>query len=283
MGSTGEKRPYAADKAIDRRAEFDHAIRPLGEGKLREGDEASSRGRRTCTVEEIDYVADTCKLSFDFSGVHLVREYSCIYKKRNEEGQYEKRFPKGSARLRRVAPSLRPGPRKQRDDAIAEAARPHVEEFFNAEGARSPSQRDEVRRRVGVGMYQSAQALYVYAKYKALYAKFLLFYPACKISYTVFQRLRPWYVRRSKQETCLCKHCENFQGYQQALHSVLLRCVHTPAHTPAHPRYAFLSTLSFTSYRSSMKRLTHLRQMVRWTTRTLMRLQSRRGREGRCC
>lgn len=229
VGSTGEKRPYAADKAIDRRAEFDNEIKPLGEGNLKVGDQASSRGRR-CTVEEIDYEANTCKLSFDFSGVHLVREYNCIYKRRNE-WNIERRFPKGSARLRRVAPSLRPGPRKHREDAIAEAARPKVEEFFNAEGARSPSQRDEVRRRVGVGMYQCAQALYVYAKYKALYAKFLALYPAYKISYTVFQRLRPWYVRRSKQETCLCKHCENFQGYQEALHSIAEVCAFTHAGT----------------------------------------------------
>ena len=73
-------------------------------------------------------------------------------------------FPAGSARLRRVPPSLRPTPREVRKDEKAEAARPKVEELFNAEGARSPSQRDRVRRRVGAWLYQTEQRLYMYAK-----------------------------------------------------------------------------------------------------------------------
>ena len=74
-----EKRPRAADQSITRRAAFDEASVPLGEGKLKVGDAASSRGR-LCTVIEIDYEADTCKLSFDLAGVHLTREYPHIYK-----------------------------------------------------------------------------------------------------------------------------------------------------------------------------------------------------------
>ena len=79
-------------------------------------------------------------------------------------------FPKGSARLQRAPPSLRPAPRETRKDEKAEAARPKVEELFNAEGQRSPSQSDRVRQRVGVGLYKTAQALYVYSKYAALYS-----------------------------------------------------------------------------------------------------------------
>ena len=33
--------------------------------------------------------------------------------------------------------------------------------------------------------------------------------------------VRPWYVRRAKQEGCLCKHCENFKCYQETLHSLV--------------------------------------------------------------
>lgn len=212
--ATGEKRPYAIEQAILRRAVFDEASEVVGEGKLKIGDKASSRGR-PCTVVEIDYKEDTCKLSFDYAGVHVTRDYHCIYKAAGS-----KRFPKGSARLRSVVTSLRPGSREQRSDAKAEAARPLVEEFFDLEGARSPSQRDSVRRRVGVGLYQTAQALYVYAKYSALYAKYLIMHPANRISFSMFKSLRPWYIRRAKQETCLCKHCENFKGFQDALNSV---------------------------------------------------------------
>ena len=78
----------------------------------------------------------------------------------------------------------------------------------------------QVRRRVGRGLYQTAQALIVYAKYAALYSLYLVRYPADHISFSLFKKLRPWYVRRAKQESCLCKQCENFKGYQTVLHSL---------------------------------------------------------------
>ena len=90
------------------------------------------------------------------------------------------------------APSLRPGPRAQRGDEEAEKARPKVEELFNTEGATFPSMRDQVRRRVGLGLYETAQALVIYAKHSALYALYLARYPAHKISFAMFKKLAPW-------------------------------------------------------------------------------------------
>ena len=58
------------------------------------------------------------------------------------------------------------------------------------------------------------------SKYSALYALYLVRYPANKISFSLFKKLRPWYIRRAKQESCLCKQCENFKGYQSTLHSL---------------------------------------------------------------
>ena len=54
--------------------------------------------------------------------------------------------------------------RAERGDATMEKARGAVEKLFDDEGARSPAQRDRVRRRVGVNLYEEAQALMVYAK-----------------------------------------------------------------------------------------------------------------------
>ncbi|KOO35179.1 hypothetical protein Ctob_010692 [Chrysochromulina tobinii] len=110
--------------------------------------------------------------------------------------------------------------RETRKDEKAEKARPMVEELFNAEGARSPSQRDRVRRRVGIGMYECAQALYIYSKYAALYSLYLLRYSSHRISFSLFKRLRPWYVRRTKERTCECKHCTNFKNYMTVHHSL---------------------------------------------------------------
>lgn len=96
-----------------------------------------------------------------------------------------------------------------------------MEELFDAEGARSPAQRDSVRKRVGVGLYETTQALIVYAKYAALYSLFLVRYPAHAIAFSTFKRLRPWYVRRAKEESCLCKQCDNFKQQQVTFRSVL--------------------------------------------------------------
>ena len=37
---------------------------------------------------------------------------------------------------------------------------------------------------------------------------------------SLFKQLRPWYVRRAKDETCLCKQCTNYQGYAEVLYSL---------------------------------------------------------------
>lgn len=213
---TGERRPYVFDQAITRRESFDEGA--AMSRKLAVGDKATSRGQ-PCTIIEIDHEADTCKLGFSLRGVEAVRTYSCIYKGVDAPGKAP--FPKGSARLRPAPPSLRPKPRETRRDEIAEAARAKVEELYDSEGARSPAQRDAVRRRLGVGLYESAQALIVYAKQSALYSLFCQRFPAHKISFSTFKKLRPWFVRRAKEESCLCKHCDNFKQQQTALHSLM--------------------------------------------------------------
>jgi hypothetical protein len=143
--ATQEIRPRVLQQAITRRAAFDDMLDR--HGPLKPGDAAISRGR-PCTVLEIDYEADTCKLEFNVSGVKLTRPYTCIYKARGEWQvapglvRTSTSFPKDSARLVRAPGSLRPAARETRKDEKAEKARPMVEELFNAEGARSPSQRD---------------------------------------------------------------------------------------------------------------------------------------------
>ena len=175
-----EPRQPAIQKAITRRAEqFDATVDLQRAAPLKVGDAASSRGQ-PCTVVEIDHDADTCKLSFSSNGVEAVRSYTCIYKGKDARGKAP--FPKGSARLRRMPPSLRPMPPAIRKDAKAETARSKVEELFDQEAARSPSQRDSVRRRLGVGLYETVQALVVYATNAALYIQCSVHAIQCTIS-----------------------------------------------------------------------------------------------------
>ena len=211
----GETRHYAFDQAITSREKYDEAAALCGE--LQPGDKATSRGQ-SCTVIEIDHEADTCKLGFAVGGIEATRDFSCIYKGKNPPKKAP--FVKGSARLHRAPPSLRPKAREARSDEKAEAARPKVEELFDTEGARSPAQRDQVRRRLGVGLYEKAQALIVYATNAALYTLFCLRFPAHQISFATFKKLRPWYTKRAKEESCLCKHCDNFKQQQTPFHSL---------------------------------------------------------------
>ena len=71
-----EKRPRVLEQAITQRAAFDDTLER--HGPLKPGDAATSRGR-PCTVLEIDYEADTCKLEFNVSGVKLTRSYTLIH------------------------------------------------------------------------------------------------------------------------------------------------------------------------------------------------------------
>ena len=100
--ATGERRPRAFDQAIEQRASFDVARL---HGNLSPGDAATSRGQQ-CTIVEIDWEKDTCTLAFESGGIEVTRSYNCIYKGKDAIGS--EKFPKGSARLRGVAPSLRP-------------------------------------------------------------------------------------------------------------------------------------------------------------------------------
>lgn len=214
--STGEKRERAFDKAVTQRGQYDEAA--AMSGQLKPGDAATSRGR-PCTVVEIDYKADTCKLAFSAGGIEVSRDFTCISK--GIDPPPKARFPMGSARLQRAPPSLQSKGRETRSDEIAEKARPKVKELFDSEGARSPSQRDGVRRRLGVGIYETAQALYIYTKFATLYKLFCSRFPDIKLSFSAFKKLRPWYIRRQKQVTCQCKHCVNYKNYMEVLQSLV--------------------------------------------------------------
>ena len=177
---TRELEPRPFDQGITRRAGFDEEA--WRSGKLKVGDAAiATSSCAPCTVVAIDHENETCTLEFACEGgVKRVQAFDSLGDK------------PGGARLHRPAPSLRPNPRTQRGDEKAEKARPKVEELFNVEGATSPSMRDQVRRRVGLGLYETAQALVIYAKQSALYALYLARYPAHKISFSTFKKLTPW-------------------------------------------------------------------------------------------
>ena len=99
-------RPYAADQAVDRRAQFDKDV-ALQDVPLKEGDTVLAHGdecvlERICAECDVEYGADgpPCVLSFSKDGAEEQHCYDCMYGKKP-----------GSARLQRPPPTLAPPPR----------------------------------------------------------------------------------------------------------------------------------------------------------------------------
>lgn len=107
-----QKRAFAFERAIDRRAVFDsHGVAPrfgmIGPTRMGEpltvGADAVSRGR-DCKVMQIDYATNTCTLEFEMGGVKATKTYTSLDARR------------GGARLSRPPVLLRPQPRELRAD-----------------------------------------------------------------------------------------------------------------------------------------------------------------------
>jgi hypothetical protein len=86
-----------------------------------------------------------------------------------------------------------------------------------------------MRKRLGPTMYIQAQAMYQMDTFEAMYNGFKRDYPHLfkpnriedSICVRKFEDLAPWNLKAGKQETCLCKACENFGMYETALSEVL--------------------------------------------------------------
>ena len=68
-------------------------------------------------------------------------------------------------------------------------------------------------------LMSQAQALIIMSDLRAIYSAHLRKYSldAGSISFSGFKTLKPWYAIKGDRETCLCKWCENFKCYQEAL------------------------------------------------------------------
>ena len=146
-------------------------------------------------------------ISFEVSGEEALVDYTSLGK------------GKGGARLQRVAPSLRPPPRATPSFAYSEELRERVLTTYHAECATSPHASDSKRKRLAPHVYITAQALIVMSGLQSIYDSHLRRFPRDKgkVSFAGFKDMKPWYAIFGDRQTCLCKHCENFLCYQDAL------------------------------------------------------------------
>ena len=90
---------------------------------------------------------------------------------------------------------------------------------YHAECATSPHASDSKRKRLAPHVYITAQALIVMSGLQSIYDSHLRRFPRDKgkVSFAGFKDMKPWYAIFGDRQTCLCKHCENFLCYQDAL------------------------------------------------------------------
>jgi hypothetical protein len=96
-----------------------------------------------------------------------------------------------------------------------------IQEFYENELPTSPCTRDQVRRRLGSGFYQTLPALMMYMTFAMFYKSYVLALSTVPdkfgpVSFAQFKRCAPWNIRRGARETCICKQCKNYQGYPRA-------------------------------------------------------------------
>jgi hypothetical protein len=123
-----------------------------------------------CTIIDIDHEKKTCTIDCTAGGISGSRTVTALE-------------ASGQSACVQQPPCARP------DATLRVRRRVQMLRLCLMQRARAAHQ--EVRRRHGVGLYEKAQALIVYSTYAALYALFIVQYPARKISFSIFKALRP--------------------------------------------------------------------------------------------
>lgn len=220
----GIPRPRAFQKAITRREAFDkyvarfptdksgHEIMPwcVGSAVLCRGQpgiiEKFASGVLS-TREDYAGSVGGCSIRFEVDGEKMVMDYTSLGR------------GKGGARLQRPPPSLRTTKRSTCGHLLSKEVKDRVRDTYHAECLPSPHQGDERVKRLSRHVVKKAQAIIIMSDLQSLYKTHLQRFPqdAGRVSFAMFKRLRPWYAIKGMRQTCLCKWCENFLCYQDAL------------------------------------------------------------------
>ena len=93
-----------------------------------------------------------------------------------------------------------------------------VQKCYEDNCATSPCMKDKVRKRLGTGFYLLAQMMVMMCTFASLYHNFKTTYPelflhqaasaighVATLSFSAFHKLRPWNLRKTNHESCLCK------------------------------------------------------------------------------
>ena len=200
-------RPRAFYRAQDLRAAFDIRLAELYV-PMNIGDQVLCRGQ-LARLTSFDSATGRCTVAFNYEGVE-------------ERVPYTSRYGRGpgSARLQRPPALLLPSPRERVKGTITLEIFEHVREIFELTCPTSPHQKDKRKRRLGRHVFQTLQAMIQTLPLDEIYRVFQKTYPLDKLGWTQFRILKPWNLIKAYRETCLCRCCELFRLYVQALNIV---------------------------------------------------------------
>ena len=112
-----------------------------------------------------------------------------------------------------------PSARARRKDATSPAHRALIEKYWHDHTSPDPSEKAQRRLRIGRGEYVYHQTHYQWEKTYAMMDDFKNEHPDVPVSRGIWQALKPYYVVRGTQNSCVCRTCENFRLLLKALHS----------------------------------------------------------------
>ena len=117
---------------------------------------------------------------------------------------------KGKKRMRVIEPEFGPEKQKLRSDATSDSVKYAIVNFYRLHCATSPCAKHRVRQRIANKKFREEQMLVMQYTFDDLYDMFTQAHQSSpklsKVSRTMFYRLRPWYLRFAKVDSCPHAH-----------------------------------------------------------------------------
>lgn len=203
-------RPFAFDKAVNHRADFDAAalrrLGPLGH--------VFAQGVRVLTKNGPAEIA------------HLASDGSVVVTYRNGDSYAQRTYAScvgkaaGSARLQHLPPSLLPPPRETRCNAVSDTTKKAVVDHAHEYCQTSPHTRDVMKRRTGPCTHEEKPAPILSDVRAAMYADFQNQQPTVKLSYAQWKttlKEEVWYIKKAYRSTCLDRVDVNYRWHRETL------------------------------------------------------------------
>ena len=104
--------------------------------------------------------------------------------------------------------------REAYQDRMEEGTREKVIEYWDSHSRAIPDRKDVLRQRSGRGVYKEHCKHVMEMTGVALFEEFKESNPSVNVSFSMFSKLKPWYIRPNTiRDTCCCRYHVKFELY----------------------------------------------------------------------